>query len=59
MTNLYTCEQIAQRYGLEVFTIWQWIRNKKLPAMKIGKEYRISEDDLKTFEESRRTIKKG
>lgn len=58
MTKLHTCQDLADRYGVELFTIWQWIRNKKLPAIKIGKEYRISEDDLNEFEESRRTVKK-
>ncbi|MGL6219123.1 MAG: hypothetical protein ACRC36_13885 [Lacrimispora sphenoides] len=33
------------------------MRKKKLPAIKIGKCYRISENDLKTFEDERRTVK--
>ena len=47
---------MAERYGVQIITIWDWIRKKKLPAIKIGKEYRISEDDIKAFEESRRTV---
>lgn len=58
MPKMYTCEQVAERYGVQTITIWDWIRKKKLPAIKIGKEYRVSEDDLKEFEDSRRTIKK-
>ena len=42
-----------QRYGVEVITVWDWIRKRKLGAMKIGKEYRISADDIARFEESR------
>ena len=53
---MYTCEEIAERYGVKTITIWDWIRKKKLPAIKLGKEYRISEDDVKAFEDSRRTI---
>lgn len=52
---MYTCEEIAERYGVQVITVWDWIRKKKLPAIKIGKSYRIREDDVKTFEESRLT----
>lgn len=56
LSKMYTCEQVAERYGVQIITIWDWIRKKKLPAIKIGKEYRISEDDIKAFEESRRTV---
>ena len=57
LSKMYTCEQVAERYGVQIITIWDWIRKKKLPAIKIGKEYRISEDDIKSFEDSRRTVK--
>lgn len=52
---MYTCEEIAERYGVKVITVWDWIRKKKLPALKIGKEYRIREEDIKAFETSRLT----
>lgn len=56
MPKMYTCEEIAERYGVKTITIWDWIRKKKLPAIKLGKEYRISENDIRAFEDSRRTI---
>lgn len=52
MDKLYGCEQIAERYGVEVSTVWSWIRDKKLIAMKIGKYYKVREEDLKKFEEN-------
>lgn len=55
MSKMYTCEEIAERYGVKVITVWDWIRKKKLPALKIGKEYRIREEDIKAFEDSRLT----
>lgn len=55
MSKMYTCEQVAERYAVQVITVWDWIRKKKLSAIKIGREYRISEDDIKAFEASRRT----
>jgi len=54
---MYSCSDVAERYGVQVITIWDWIRKKKLPAIKIGREYRVSSDDLMEFEEKRRTIK--
>ena len=56
MADLYTCAEVAQRYSVEVRTVWDWIRKRKLGAINIGKEYRISADDLCRFEESRRVI---
>lgn len=56
MAQMFTCEEVAERYKVKVITVWEWIRQKKLSAIKIGREYRVSEDDLKAFEDSRRTV---
>lgn len=58
MVNLYTCDEIADRYGVTVGTVWGWVRQKKLNAIRIssGKGLRISEDDVAEFENARRTI---
>lgn len=56
MSKMYTCEEVAERYSVKVITVWDWIRKKKLNAIKLGREYRISEHDLIQFEEERRTI---
>lgn len=55
MDNLYTCDEIAARYDVSIFTVWDWIKKKKLPALKIGREYRITQTDLVAFEEARKT----
>lgn len=52
MTKIYTCEEVAERYGVRIETVWDWIRKKKLTALKIGKSYKIREEDLRQFEES-------
>lgn len=57
MPKMYTCDQVAERYAVKVITVWDWIRKKKLSAIKIGRDYRISEDDLIKFENERKTIK--
>lgn len=55
MSEYYTCEEIASRYRVKTLTVWDWIRKKKLPAIKIGKEYRIRPEDIKVFEKQRET----
>lgn len=56
MSEMYTCEQVAQRYGVKVLTVWDWIRKKKLTAIKLGRGYRIRQEDIESFEQSRLTV---
>ena len=56
MANFYTCAEVAERYGVQIITVWGWIRNGKLGAIRLGRDYRVSENDLKKFEDERRTI---
>lgn len=51
MSILYTCSEIATRYRVKTLTVWDWIRKGKMPATKIGKQYLISEENLKEFEQ--------
>ncbi len=55
MDELYTCPQVAERYRVKLGTVWNWIRTKKLAAIRVGKEYRIRAEDLRRFEDSCRT----
>ena len=57
MSKMYTCYEVAEIYRVKVITVWDWIRQKKLNAIKLGREYRISEDDLTRFENERKTIR--
>lgn len=56
MSKLYTCDEVAKRFSVQTRTVWDWIRADKLVAIRIGREYRIKEEDLKTFEDERRTV---
>jgi excisionase family DNA binding protein len=51
-----TVEDIAQDLSLAEDTVRAWIREKKLPAYRIGKEYRIKILDYDRFLQERRTI---
>ena len=57
LTSYYTCEEVAQMYKVKTITVWDWIRRKKLGAIKIGRDYRISPEDIQIFESSRKTIR--
>lgn len=57
MEHLYSCEEVASRYGVKQLTVWDWIRTGKLAALKIGKSYRVKESDLLDFERRSTTAK--
>ncbi|MEU4389141.1 helix-turn-helix domain-containing protein [Kribbella sp. NPDC023855] len=46
---LLSVEQVADQLGLHVRTVRNYIRDGKLDAVRIGKQYRISREDLKAF----------
>lgn len=50
MGKLYTCKEVAERYRVMTYTVWEWIRTGKLSAVKIGRVYRIKEEALVKFE---------
>jgi excisionase family DNA binding protein len=44
--DMYSVEQVAERLGLHVRTVRNYIRDGRLNAVKIGKQYRIGRADL-------------
>lgn len=47
--RLLTAEQVADRLNLHVRTVRRFIREGRLKATRIGKEYRIADADLAGF----------
>src|SRR3712207_1250670 len=43
MDNLLTTDQVAKRLNLHQNTVIRYIRSGRLPAVKVGKSYRIKE----------------
>lgn len=43
------CREVASVCKVQVTTVWSWIRKKKLPAYRLGKEYWVSPADLDAF----------
>lgn len=47
--ELYSVEQVAERLGLHVRTIRNYVRDGRLKAVRIGKQYRIAHADLQAL----------
>lgn len=45
----YTAQELADKLGVNVMTIYRYIKAKRLKAYKIGKEYRIGNADFDAF----------
>ena len=48
-THLYTADEVAGLLNLHVKTIRRYVRDGRLKARRIGKEYRIARADLDAF----------
>jgi excisionase family DNA binding protein len=44
-----TVEDVAKQLQVSTYTVRRWLKSGKLPAIKLGKEWRISPDDLEAF----------
>lgn len=47
--ELYTVEQVADLLGLHVKTVRGYVRDGRLAATRIGRQYRIARSDLEAF----------
>jgi len=47
--RLYSAEEVAERLGLHVRTVRGYLRDGRLRAVRIGKQYRITREDLEAF----------
>ena len=53
--EFFTAEDLADKLGVNIVTIYRYIRSKKLNAYKIGKEFRIDEKEFNSFLEKVKT----
>lgn len=52
---LYTAKMVADKFGVSVTTVWEWIRKGKLKAVKINsRNIRISEQAIADFIEEKK-----
>ena len=49
MEKLYTVKEIAEALSLNKMTVQRFIKEKKIKAVKVGREYRVKESDYNEF----------
>ena len=54
--KLLTPEQVAERLQVTERTVYGWLRRGKLPALKLGRLWRIRPEDLEAFLENARKM---
>lgn len=45
----FTIEEVSKLLKVAYLTVYRWIQAGRLVAYKVGKQYRISELDIKNF----------
>jgi len=49
MSNFLTPEEIAERLKIHPGTVREWLRQSKLKGIKVGKLWRVEEEEFKRF----------
>jgi excisionase family DNA binding protein len=47
--DIYTVPEVARRLQVTDKTVRAWINDRKLTAIRIGREWRIREEDVQAF----------
>ena len=55
-SHLLTPSEVAEKLQLNLLTIYNYIRCKKLPAVRFGRNYRILQEDFEDFIKSNKTF---
>jgi excisionase family DNA binding protein len=53
--QLYTPQEVADYLKVDVRTVYRWLREGEMNAIRFQREYRIGESDLRDFLERHRT----
>lgn len=57
--KMLTTKEVAKKLNMHYMTIYQWCHDGVLPAIQIDKVYRIDEDELAKFLETKKRKAKG
>jgi excisionase family DNA binding protein len=57
--SFLTPQEVSDLLRVSVYTVRRWIREGSLPAYKVGRGWRIREDDLSRWLDRQRVVKKG
>jgi len=53
--DYYTLQEIAERLKVSYRTVYRWVHSGKLPAYKLGSDWRVKESDVSDFIKARRS----
>ncbi len=56
--KILNVEELAQFFGVSNQTIWRWCKSGKLPAFKIGSQWKIRQSDINKIINQKITTKK-
>lgn len=46
---VFSTKEVAEKFKVTYLTVFRWIKSGKLKAFKVGKQYRVKQEDLETF----------
>lgn len=49
VSRYYTVKEIADTLQINPLTVYEYIRTRQLSALKLGRYYRVSSEDLQIF----------
>lgn len=47
--EFYTAEELAKKLGVNIMTIYRYIKAGKIKAYKFGKEFRVEKSEFESF----------
>lgn len=54
--EMLTPPEVAEYFKVPLKTVWRWFRNGTLPAVKVGRYWRIRRDKLSSFIEAKENV---
>jgi excisionase family DNA binding protein len=57
--KIMNVEQLAKFFGVSSQTIWRWCKSGRLPAFKIGAQWKIRQSDINKIINQKITSKKA
>ena len=54
--EMLTPPEVAEYFKVPLKTVWRWFRNGTLPAVKVGRYWRIRRDKLFSFIEAKENV---
>ena len=47
--TVFSSKEVAEKFKVTYLTVFRWIKSGKLKAFRVGKQYRVKQEDLEAF----------